>query len=227
MADDSDQTDPGEPTGARPTSGRRDRVVEGLSAILLALAAVVAAWCGYQSARWGGVQATAIAEANAARLEASRASATGGELTQIDVATFFQAVNAYAVENTELFDFYVKRMRPEFRPVFDEWMALEPRTNPDAPLSPFALSSYSVAELERAQRLNRVAEDETTAAAAARERANAYAIVVVFLAAALFFAGVSTKFSSFGMRIALLGIGAALFLGVVVRVLLMPISFGV
>ncbi len=224
MADDTERTDAPRPAEPEPTSERTIDLVEVLSALLLALAAVATAWSGYQAARWGGVQATDTANANAARLEASRASATGGQLVQIDIGTFFQAVDAFAADDTELFDFYVERMRPEFKPVFDEWVALEPRTNPDAPLSPFELESYSVAELDDAQRLDRVAEEETTNAADARRQANAYTIAVVFLAAALFFAGISTKFSSIRARVTLLSIGTAAFVVVVVLISLLPKS---
>jgi hypothetical protein len=224
MADDSEHTDVGEPAPSGPRSGHRIDLIEALSAFLLALAAVATAWSGYQAARWGGVQATATANANAARLEASRASATGGQLVQVDIGTFFQAVDAFAADDAELFDFYVERMRPEFRPVFDEWVALEPRTNPDAPLSPFELESYSVAQLEDAQRLNRVAEQETADAADARSRADNYTVAVVFLAAALFFAGISTKFSTTRARVALLGVGTVAFLAVVVLIAVLPKS---
>jgi hypothetical protein len=224
MTDETERTDAVEPAEAEPRSRRTLDVVEALSAILLALAAVAAAWAGYQAARWGGVQATDTAAANAARLEASRASARGGQLVQIDIGTFFQAVDAFAAGDTERFDFYVERMRPEFRPAFDEWLALEPRTNPEAPLSPFELESYSVAELEDAQRLNRVAEEQTDSAADARRQANNYTIAVVFLAAALFFAGISTKFSSMRARVALLSVGTVAFVLVVIFVSLLPKS---
>jgi hypothetical protein len=224
MADDTERTDVPQPAEPEPRSDRTIDLVEVLSALLLALAAVATAWSGYQAARWGGVQATDTANANATRLEASRASATGGQLVQIDIGTFFQAVDAFAADDTELFDFYVERMRPEFKPAFDEWVALEPRTNPDAPLSPFELESYSVAELEDAQRLNRVAEEEAANAAEARRHANTYTIAFVFLAAALFFAGISTKFSSIRARVTLLSVGTAAFVVVVVLVSLLPKS---
>ena len=83
MADDQNaERSSGEPTPtaapAEPTVTRQRRIIEIFAAVLLALAAVAAAWAGYQSARWGGVQATETAESGAARLESSRASATGG-----------------------------------------------------------------------------------------------------------------------------------------------------
>lgn len=203
---------------------RAGRIIEVVSATLLALAAVAAAWAGYQSARWSGVQATHTANANAARQESASASATGGQLVVIDVGTFFQAVDAFADENEKLFRFYRDRMRDEFKPVFEEWLATDPANNPDAPLSPFELSSYRIGELEEATRLEEVAQEETGSAAVARRRANNYTISVVLLAAALFFAGISTKFSSNRARIGLLAVGFVVFLGVVASIALMPKS---
>ncbi len=202
----------------------RRRMIEIASALLLALAAVAAAWSGYQSARWGGVQATDTAEANAARLESSRAAATGGQLVQIDVAMFSQAVNAFASGNEELLTFYEERFRDEFKPAYAEWRATEPGTNPDAPLSPFELSSYAVSELDESRRLQAVAEQESADSREARKRANSYTIMVVLLAAALFFAGISTRFETDRSRLVLLGVGTTLFLAVVVVIASLPKS---
>lgn len=231
MGADSQQNDASEPaeepaaTAAAPgETDRTQRIIEVLSALVLALAAVGAAWASYESARWGGTRATDTAEANTARLQASRAAATGGQLTQIDIGSFFQTVNAFAADDQRLFNFYAERLRAEFKPVFDEWLALEPRTNPNAPLSPFALKSYAVAELEEAEQLNEVAAEETNSAAEAGNTANDYTISVVLLAAALFFAGISTKFSSHRARIMLLAAGGVAFLVVVTWIAILPKS---
>ena len=53
---------------------------------------------------------------NAIRVEAARAQGLSESQTQVDVATFIQWVDAYALKRTELADFYFKRFRKEFRP---------------------------------------------------------------------------------------------------------------
>ena len=113
--------------------------------VLLALAAVVTAWCSYQATRWNGEQAKAFSRANAARIESTRASSRADAETQVDVATFTQWVNAYAQDETELADFYYKRFRPEFEPAVEAWVATRPLRNQDAPLTPFAMPEYQVA----------------------------------------------------------------------------------
>ena len=104
--------------------------------MLLALATVATAWSGYQSTRWNGEQAKAGARANALRIESAKAAGLANTQTEIDVATFTQWVNAYARKQTELADFYFKRFRAEFRPAVDAWIATRPLKNPNAPLTP-------------------------------------------------------------------------------------------
>ncbi|WP_279741091.1 hypothetical protein, partial [Staphylococcus aureus] len=77
-----------------------------------------------------------FSRANAARIESKRASSLANTQAEIDVATFTQWVDAYAAEQTELADFYLKRFRPEFKPAVDAWIATRPLRNPDAPLTP-------------------------------------------------------------------------------------------
>ena len=74
----------------------RDRS-ELVATILLAFAAVATAWSGYQATRWNGEQAKAGARTNAIRIEAARAQGLSESQTQVDVATFIQWVDAYAL----------------------------------------------------------------------------------------------------------------------------------
>ena len=108
-----------QPAAAKP-AGRLERRLhphlELLATILLAIAAVATAWSSYQSSRWSGVQAIDFSRANAARVESTRASTEAGQETQVDVLTFTQWVNAYAVGDTKLSDFYYERFRKEFKP---------------------------------------------------------------------------------------------------------------
>src|SRR5215471_981120 len=97
---------------------RRHRV-ELFATILLALAAVGTAWSTYQSTQWRGEQAAANSKASTARIESSDASTRAGQLTQIDIATFTEWVNATVAGNSRLADFYRQRFRAEFVPAFD------------------------------------------------------------------------------------------------------------
>ena len=114
-------------------SERRRHRVEVLGTIVLAVAVIATAWSTYQSTQWRGQQATDNSKASAARIESSQAATRTGQLTQVDIATFTQWVNATVGGNTELATFYRQRFRPEFMPAFDAWLATDPLTNPSAP----------------------------------------------------------------------------------------------
>jgi len=207
-------------------SGRRDRV-ELVATVLLAVATVATAWSGYQSTRWNGEQSKAAARANALRIESAKAAGLANAQTIIDVSTFTQWVNAYAQAQAELADFYFKRFRKEFRPAVKAWVATRPLQNSDAPLTPFAMPQYKPEARTEADRLE--AEAELYAAQARRnlQRASNYVLGVVLFASALFFAGMSTKLTSPRLRLAMLCIGCAVFLGTALWITTSPVSLSV
>ena len=204
---------------------RRRHRVELLATILLAVAAVATAWSTYQSTQWRGQQAADNSKASAARIQSSQASTRAGQLTQVDIATFTQWVDAYVAGNTALADFYRKRFRPEFRPAFEAWLATDPLANATAPATPFAMPQYRVAETTEAQRLDAVANARSDAAGVANQRSDKYMLAVVLFATALFFAGMSTKLHAIGQQEALLALGWLIFLGAVVFVATSPVMF--
>jgi hypothetical protein len=203
----------------------RRRRVELLATILLATAAVAIAWSTYQATQWRGEQAADNSKASAARIESSAASIRAGQLTQVDIATFTEWVDAYVAGNTELADFYRHRFRDEFKPAFDAWIATNPRANPDAPATPFVMSEYRVAEADEAARLNGVADDHAEAAGSANEHSDTYMLVVVLFASSLFFAGMSTKLRSVRQQEVLVVLGAVIFVVAAVLLATFPAMF--
>ena len=208
-------------------TGRFERHIELAATVLLAVAAVATAWSAYQSARWHGQQARSQSASVAARVESTRAGNVANRQGQIDVALFTQWVNAYARDETDLAAFYHKRFRPEFEPAFEAWVATKPRTNPAAPLSPFAMPQYKLAATAQADKL------ETQAGAASKlvgvyiQRADNYSLAVVFFAVSLFFAGISTRLRSVTSREVVLGLGYAIFLGALIWIATLPVSVSV
>ena len=200
---------------------RRQHRVELLSTILLACAAVATAFSTYQSTRWRGEQSVNYSKATAARIQSSEASTRAGQLTQVDIATFIQWVNATVAGKPKLAQFYRQRFREEFRPAFAAWLATNPRTNPKAPLTPFVMPEYRVAEAVKSSSLNAAAGGHADAADKANKRANDYVLAVVLFAASLFFAGISTKLQSLRQREVLLGTGWAIFVGTLVWVVVL------
>jgi hypothetical protein len=203
---------------------RRQRRVELLTTVLLAVAAVATAWSTYQSTLWRGEQAADSTKATAAHIESSQASTRAGQLTQVDIATFFQWIDADVAGNRKLAQFFRRRFRKEFRPAFAAWIATSPRTNPTAPLSPFAMRQYRIAEALRAERLNTAAGAQADAAGEANQRSGNYVLALVLFAVALFFAGMATKLGSLGKQEVLLVLGWVVFLGTAAWVATFPVT---
>jgi hypothetical protein len=210
-----------------PRPGRFDRRFELAATLLLAMAAVATAWAAYQSARWHGEQAKAQSASIAARVESTRSANVANRQAQIDVALFTQWIDAYARNETELAGFYRKRFRAEFRPAFEAWVATKPRTNRAAPLSPFDLPQYKLAATAEADRLEAQAAAFSQEVGRFIQRADDYSLAVVLFAASLFFAGISTRLHSPTPRMAILGLGYALFLGSLIWIATFPVSLSV
>ena len=198
-----------------------------VATILLALATVATAWSGYQASRWNAEATKATGRSNAARLESTRESDRANALTQVDVAMFMQWVDAYAKGERELSDFYFARFRPEFKPALDAWIATKPRTNPNAPLTPFAMPEYRSAARETADRLEAQADELAATARRNIQRSTNYVLGVVLFAAALFFAGMSTKLPAPRLRIAVLAIGLVVFVATLGWIVASPVSVSV
>jgi hypothetical protein len=195
--------------------------------VLLAVAAVATAWAAYQSARWHGEQARGQSASIAARVESARSAGLASRNAQVDLALFTQWIDAYARDETKLAAFYRKRFREEFVPAFEAWVATKPRVNPDAPLSPFAMPEYKLAATEQADALEAKAAAASLKVGTDIQRADNYSLAVVLFAAALFFAGISTRLRSSTPRAIILGLGYTLFLGTLIWIATFPVSISV
>jgi hypothetical protein len=205
---------------------RVDRVELGAT-VLLALAAVATAWSSYQASRWNGEQAKAFSRGNTARIESTRASGLADAQSQIDVATFTQWANAYALGQKPLAAFYFRRFRMEFKPAVEAWIATRPLRNAAAPLTPFAMPQYKLAARGEAGRLEAKADAYAAQGRTDVQRATNYVLAVVLFAVSLFFAGMSTKLRARRLQVVLLGLGVAIWIGAVVWLATQPITVAV
>lgn len=222
----SGNEDPGVIRGMFAPSGmsRADKRLEIIAGILLALATVAIAWSGYQATRWSGEQADAYSRGNAARTESTKAASRAESLNAIDLALFTEWIDATAAGDGRKASFYRERFRPEFQEPFREWLALRPLKNPDAPSSPFALESYSVAQEQQAQKLTAEADAYSATAREANQRGDNYVLAAVMFAMVLFFAGMATQFESRQVKAVGLVVAAVVFVAVIAWVALMPVS---
>ena len=222
----------------RADRGRLDHRFELFEAIILSIAAILAAWTGFQAAKWGGVQANSYSQAGASRVESSRASTQAGQQTTVDVIAFTQWLQAaqqegllakpadpsevYVPDPNALSGFLYERFRSEFKPTVEAWLATRPRSNADAPPTPFAMPEYKVAAATEATRLEQQAEEQSAAARRANQRSDNYVLMTIVFATVLFFAGISSKMDTFRARTLLLGVGTTLLVAAVILVLTFP-----
>lgn len=161
--------------------------------VLISLAAVATAWCGYQAARWSALQALSYNEANAAHIDAATAAARSNAQRMVDVGLFVQYESAIFSERPAFAEFLRKRFRAEFNTALDAWLATHPRTNRNAPLSPFAMREYRLKSDADAARAEKLAADRVKEAVDANEHSDHYVFGTVIFALASFLGGVSVK----------------------------------
>lgn len=206
----------------RESSIFNEHVVEVVTVLLISLAAVATAWCGYQSKRWSALQTINYASANAARIQSSIAAGRGDALRTVDVGMFIEYQSALYSGRTGFAEFLRRRFRPEFRAALDAWLATHPLMNPQAPLSPFAMKEYRVSAFEEATAASKRASDLVNAAVSNNEDSDRYVFATVLFALTSFLGGISVK-SRYPVAIALLAVGLGLFTFAIVTIAAYPV----
>jgi hypothetical protein len=204
---------------------RRDRRVELIAAIMLSIATVVTAWSAYQATRWSGDQAEDYTSASATRTESVRASTEANRQILIDVATFLNWLDAEQSGDHALADDIHARMRKEFLPAFDAWLATAPAGSiPDG--TPFELPEYRLAAEERAKRLEAKAAALFEDGNESNEVGDDFVLAAVLFASVLFFSGLAGTFDSLRAQLFLLILGGVMLVIGTVIVVTLPQNVG-
>ncbi len=214
-----------EPEPEAPPS-HRERRFEAVATVLLAMAALAAAWGGYQASVWDGVQSAHYSTASALRTRSTAAATAANQFRLADLGVVENFVDATLTGNANLANFYRDRARPELKPALDAWIATKPIANADAPPSPLAMPQYKLAKDAEAARLAAAADAAYDAGLHANHVSDRYTLATLLLAAVLFFAAISERFSVVRARATLLGLAA---IGLVAGILVMlsqPITNG-
>jgi hypothetical protein len=202
---------------------RRERLFEVASAIALAVVAVATAWSGYQATRWTDAQSARYAQASAQRVEATREATLAGQFRIYDEILVNNWLNAQTTGNTALEDVFRRRMRPEFQPVFDAWLALDPFNNPNAPPGPLFMPQYPSSLPGAADELDAQANQLFSDGQAAAEQSAAYVLNTVFLATVLFLTAIAERFEWHPLRAAILGVAIVMLLFALYHLAIFPI----
>lgn len=208
---------------ATARAARHRALFEPLALLLLSLATVGTAWCSYQATVWGGVsQRTMNLSATVGRRAAAN-ELQSLQLTMVDVMLFSQYVNARAVSNEPLAEFYADRFRGEAKTAFEAWRATSPFTNPNAPMHPFVTNLYQPQLLEAARAATAESQKLWDEAGEAGRVARGYVLITVLLASALFCGGTAPKFEGLWVRRSVLAMGLGAFVFAMARLLSLPV----
>ena len=144
-----------------------DRILEVAAVVLLGAGTVLAAWSGYQSSLWNGIQAGDYVRGSGERVEATRATTAAGQERLYDSQVFSQWINAYDAGNERLAGIYERRFRQEFRVAFQAWLKTDPFTDPNAPPGPLFMTEFVQASAQEGDRHEAAAADLIAAGEAA------------------------------------------------------------
>ena len=203
---------------------RLTKVLEVISAVVFAIAAVAIAWCAYQSAYWGSVQLFRAVEASGKTREASLKTITAQQQRMVDVGMFMQYMNAVYQNDTKLAEFYLKRFRPEMKVAVEAWLATNPMENPKAPLHPFVMPEYSQAAEAEAQQLRDQAEQIFGKAREANRVLINYVFLTVLLASALSLGSIAGRLQSGLPKTFLLVVAIGIFLTAMAFLVTYPVA---
>ena len=212
-----------EPEEDKPV-GRRERILELVTVLLLSLTTLLTAWSGYQAAKWGGEQSAKFSDSGFLRGEAQRELTKAGQQRIDDLLLFDGWLTARENDDPEYEKLYRERFREEFLPTFNAWLALKPFERRGRVPGPLELPEYRPAALQRAAEFDRRAAEANDQALAAKEHDDDYILSTVFFAAVLFFAGISLRLDWAPLRIAVVTLAAVALIGGAVFVATLPIA---
>jgi hypothetical protein len=193
---------------------------ELVAVILLALVAVLTAWCGFQSTKWGGDSSVAFSEASSARIEASDFESEARDARMVDITVYTQWVIAGADDDITLADYIQERFSPELAVAFEAWQAdgMQER-------GPFAMEEYVAPGTEQAAETTKRANDLQAKALDFNDKGDAYSLMTVLFALVLFLSAIAQRGISLVASRIVLGLAGAIALVGLVVLFTFPVRF--
>ena len=136
------------PSDPAATSARqpqeKQRWVEPVAALIMALATLSTAWCSFESAAWTRKANRLMNEFNALERKAGLVTMQGMQQATIHTAMFMELLAAQQAGNEKLANFYAERLPPDVRKAYEAWLAQKPFENPNADPHPFVSNLYEM-----------------------------------------------------------------------------------
>lgn len=203
-------------------SSRHDRRISIVEAALLAVVALTAAWSGFASAKWSTESRLSVAHAATATNAGNAKQIEGLQLRIGDALVFNAWLGAHALQDANAEAVALRRFRPNLRAAFDEWIATDPDTNPDAPPGPQAMKAYREPEVQQAAALKARGARLSEQGSEEGEHGDEYVRITVYLATVLFLVGISTQFPIRAARYTLIGLGGVILVFSVAQLAQLP-----
>ena len=206
---------------------RRQRILDSWTAIVLAVAAVVAAWGSFQASQWGGAQSDAQSASAIARSDAGRAATGATQDTVLDSQMWLSWLNAVSAKESRKAAFLEERFSPWLARAQAEWLTGVTVDANGTPVTvpagtPLDLPSYVVPQQVESNICSAKAEALLAYGDAAGSISTSYVLLAVLVALVLFFASVALKFTRPKVQVGLAVVALVLLLFCVVRTLMLP-----
>ena len=182
-----------------------DRPLEIIAVLLLGIATIGSAWCGFQATQWNSQESDLARQASDDRIEASRLFGLAVQRVSYDSNMVAQYAQAVSSGNDRLRQFYRDTLiRKEFLPTLDRWEA-EIAAGATSVSNLLQDQDYLNAQFADYQAVESSAGTVSAEGQEAGDNAEEYVRLTLILAGALFFAGVTTSFRWSFARVILLG----------------------
>ena len=201
---------------------RLEARLELIAVILLGLAATATAWAAFQGGQYDGQMLTAFTEANLNLNDANAYYSEGTQAYIEDELIFLRYVEATFEGDDELATYMRESLMSDQLFAAIEWWETEGAEfdTPFVEENPnYVIESYVLAD-----ELAAATDDAFDAGQEANKTGDTYNLITVLLAAALFVLGIATSFKVLPVRIGLIAIGTAIFVGSTIWMLTLPVA---
>lgn len=216
----------GPPIGVHDAASRRKgrTPLEMVAVLLLGIATVATAWCGFQSSQWNGRETEESRTAALDRIEASRLYNVAAQKVAYDANVTGQYAAALAAGDERLISFIRDNLvRKDFLPYLTAWETAIRAGDAQAE-SPFDSKAYIDDQFGDSTKVTAQSDAALDRSDEASKNGDDYLLATLLTATALFFAGVTTSFSSRPARLALAALAAASLAAVAMRLASLPIA---
>ena len=191
-------------TAATPRRQRNHRILEVLAVVLLGVATIGSAWCGYQATRWNGEENQLARRASDLQVEAAREFGLATQIVSYDSNMIAQYARAVSEGDERLQQFFKDSLiRPAFLPTLEQWE--QEVVDGGSPRNLISDEEYLDEQLSGYRDTEARAQAMTVEAEEASSNADDYVLTTLLLASALFFAGLTTSFRVRFAQLMLLG----------------------